>query len=267
MVTSGKNKGSFIKAFTTITFLATVIINTLANTLPINGVTTGQVSDSYKNFFAPAGITFAIWGLIYLLLAGYTIYQFIFFNSNKSVINRDLFEKVGLYFSISSLFNITWIFAWHYDYIGLSMIFMIIILICLILINKEINKNELTTAEKIFIKIPFSIYFGWITVATIANATTLLVSIGWDGFGISEQTWTIIMIIVGLVIGVITMIRNDSITYGITIIWAYLGILIKHTSEMGFSNQYPAIITTTIISIIVLITAVAYLFISKTRKL
>ncbi|MFZ2537391.1 MAG: tryptophan-rich sensory protein [Oscillospiraceae bacterium] len=254
----------FLKALTTATFLLMVIVNVLANILPINGVNTGEVSNSYPNLFAPAGLTFSIWGLIYLLLAGYTFYQLGFFQKGKSVLKKDVFEKVGLYFSISSIANAAWIFAWHYHFIPLSMMLMIIILVCLIMIVQVINKEALSLREKIFIRLPFSIYFGWITVATIANATTLLVSLGWNGFGIPEALWTVVMIVVGLGIGVATIFKNRDIAYGLVIIWAYIGILIKHTSASGFAGQYPSVITTVIICIVLLLIVEAYIiFISN----
>lgn len=248
---------------TVVSFIFMIILNTLANTLPINGVTTGQVSNNYENLFAPAGITFAIWGLIYLLLAGYTIYQLITIRNNKMGTKTELLKKVGVYFSISSIANGMWILAWHYDRIGLSMILMVIILLCLITIVKEISQYKLTLKEKFFIKLPYSVYFGWITIATIANATTLLVSLGWDGFGISEQIWTVIIILVGLVIATITMLNYKDIAYGLVIIWAYVGILIKHLSPTGFDGQYKGIIATVIVSIIVLVIGNIYILFSR----
>jgi len=257
-----------IKALTTVSFLVMVLINVLADIIPINGQGTGQVSDSYKNLFAPAGLTFAIWGLIYLLLAGYTLYQLGFFNLENKAVKEDLFEKVGLYFSISSIANVAWIFSWHYHLIALSMLLMVIILICLIWIVRHITNEELSLREKIFIRLPFSVYFGWITVATIANATTLLVSLGWDGFGISELTWTVIIIAVGLAIGLATMLKNRDMAYGLVIIWAYAGIYLKHTSVNGFAGKYPIVITTVIVSLVLLLIGEAYIFISKrTRRI
>jgi len=251
-----------IKVLTAVSFLVMIIVNALANIIPINGVGTGQVSDSYKNLFAPAGLTFAIWGLIYLLLAGYILYQWGFFQISEGAVKADLYDKVGFYFSISSIANAIWIFSWHYYVIALSMLLMIIILIYLVRIVQEINKHKLMFRERIFIRLPFSIYFGWITVATIANATTLLVSLGWDGFGISEPVWAGIIIVVGLVIAIATIIKNKDIAYGLVIIWAYAGILIKHTSANGFAGQYPAVIATVWVSIFCLVIADAYVFIS-----
>lgn len=260
-----KNKTSnFIKILTTISFLVMIIVNALANIIPINGVGTGEVSDSYENLFAPAGITFAIWGVIYILLAGYTLYQLGFFQVDST--SSNLLNKVGLFFSISSIANAAWIFSWHYYKIPVSMLLMIIILVCLIVIVLEINKHKLSLRDKIFIKIPFSVYFGWITIATIANATTLLVSLGWNGFGISEPVWTIIIIVVGLIISAVTILKNKDIAYGLVIIWAYAGILIKHKSIGGFNSQYPSIITTVIISIALLLIVEFYVLISKKKS-
>jgi len=254
-----------IRVVTTVSFLVMVIVNVLAETIPINGQGTGQVSDSYKNLFAPTGLTFAIWGLIYFLLAGYTAYQLGFFNLNKRRFKTDLFEKVGLYFSISSIANATWIFSWHYHLIALSMLLMIIILVCLILIVRQIKEESFSLRENIFIRFPFSVYFGWITVATIANATTLFVSLGWDRFGISEPTWTVMIIAVGLAIGIVTMLRNRDIAYGLVIIWAYAGIFIKHTSASGFAGQYPVVITTVTVCIVLLLIGEVYIIISNRR--
>ncbi|MBU3191727.1 tryptophan-rich sensory protein [Clostridium bowmanii] len=253
-----------IKVFVGVTFIVMVAINALANILPINGQTTGGVSDFYKNLFAPAGITFAIWGLIYFELAAYTIYQAGLFQNNKSKSSVDLLEKIGVYFSISSIANSIWIFSWHYRYILLSTLLMVVILVCLIIINQIIKRENLSFKEKFFIKFPFSIYFGWITVATIANVTTLLVSLGWDGLGISEPIWTVIIISVGLIIGITTILKNRDIAYGFVLIWAYAGILIKHVSPSGFSNQYMEVITTVIVSIVLLMIAEIYIF-SKNR--
>lgn len=260
-----KNGGSSIKGITAVSFVIMVGVNILANVLPINGVTTGDVSDSYKNLFAPAGYTFAIWGLIYILLAGYTLYQLGCFQGTKSANKEELFKNLGVYFSVSSIANALWIFSWHYYLIPLSMVMMVIILVSLILITKEINKMKLTFKDRVFIRLPFSVYFGWITVATIANATALLVSLRWDGFGIPEVTWTVIIVLIGVVIGVATMLRFRDIAYGLVIIWAYFGILIKHMSSSGFSGKYPQVITAAAASIILLLITAVYIIV-KAKK-
>lgn len=254
-----------VKIIVVVTFLIMIVVNALANILPINGQTTGEVSNSYPNLFAPAGITFAIWGLIYLLLAAFTLYLLGFFQDYSDTIKANLLNKVGIVFSISSVANAAWIFSWHYNKIPLSMVLMLIILDCLIFINYLIKNERLTAKEKLFINVPFSVYFGWITVATIANATTLLVSIGWDGFGISEHTWAVIIIMAGMLIGTLTMIINKDIAYSLVMLWAYAGIYIKHTSESGFDGQYPAVIYTVIACMIIFIISEVYLLYYKRK--
>lgn len=244
-----------------------VIVNALANALPINGLTTGQLSDFYPNLFAPAGWTFAIWGLIYLLLAGYTLYQLGVFQDNMDTARGELLNKVGILFSISSIANAAWIFAWHYRVIPLSLLLIVVILVCLILINQRINKEQLSAKEKLFIGLPFSVYFGWITVATIANATVLLVSLNWQGFGLPEPTWASIVIILGFIIAVTTMLKNRDVAYGLVIVWAYAGILFKHTSSDGFAGQYPLIISITTACIGLLLLSEVYLLISQKRNM
>ncbi|MBU3161462.1 tryptophan-rich sensory protein [Clostridium frigoris] len=250
-----------LKTFTVLSFILMITVNALANILPINGITSGGVSDSYPNLFAPAGATFAIWGLIYLLLAGFVVYQLGLF---KGTDNKALVKLIDGYFIISSLANATWIFSWQYKVIPLSMILIIILLVCLIKINGRINSLELTKKEKLFVKLPFSVYFGWLTVATIANATTLLVSLGWNGWGLSQPVWTIIILLVGLIIGMTTTIKNKDIPYGIVIFWAYLGILNKHVSSNGFAGQYHGIITTLIISLVIIF--ICLLYVAKKKK-
>lgn len=246
-----------------VTFLGMVVVNGLATALPINGITTGDVSDSFPNLFAPTGLTFSIWGLIYLLLAAYTLYQFGLFQQDKGVSKAGLFTKIGVLFSISSLANALWIFAWHYYNIALSLLLMLVLLVCLILINLTLSKEQLNSRDKFFIRLPFAVYFGWITVATVANVTSLLVYSGWNAFGISEQIWTVIIIAVGLAIGAATTLRFRSYAYGLVIIWAYLGIWIKHTAESGFNGQYTAVIATVIISIVIMVALEAYMLIKR----
>ncbi|AFV22720.1 hypothetical protein Mpsy_0509 [Methanolobus psychrophilus R15] len=260
-----EQRTTLIKIVVAVTFLAMVITNSLANILPINNVTADQVSDSFPNLFAPAGLTFSIWGLIYLLLAGYTLYHIGFFRESKNSPKTELFNRIGILFAVSSIANTAWVLAWHNYMIPLSLLLIVVILVCLILINQLTLKERLTGRDYLFIRLPFSIYFGWITIATIANVTVLLVSIGWGGFGLAETTWTVVVLAVGLIIAVATMIRNRDIAYGLVIVWAYAGILLRHISPEGFGGQYPVVIATVLICIALLLLAQAYLLTSKRK--
>jgi hypothetical protein len=239
-------KSIYIKILAGIAYIAMVAVNFLANGLPINNRSTGEISNAYPNLFAPAGLTFSIWGLIYLLLAGYVLYQFIKSSQKK----EGLFNKINLFFTATSLANISWIFAWHYDYIGLSVLIMAILLFLLIKIADILRPEQFTSPEKLFIWAPFSVYFGWITVAAIANITVFLVSIRWNGFGISDFVWTSIILLVGALIGILRMRKDKNIAYGLVLVWAYLGILIKHLSAGGFGGQYPSVIVTVILCLV-----------------
>ena len=260
----GENRTA-VKILTLLSFILMIVVNALANLLPINGITTAEVSNMYENLFAPAGFTFAIWGLIYLLLALYTLYLLGLFRGNLSYANKELTRRVGILFSISSLANVAWIFSWHYDYILLSTLLMAIILLCLISINRAISAFELSSRDRFFIKLPFQVYFGWITVAAVANITVLLVSVGWNGFGLSEEFWTVIILIVAALIGAATGLTFNSPAYGAVLIWAYVGILVKHISQSGYSWQYPAVAITAA-ACLILLTAV-WIFILLSRRL
>ncbi|NTW05099.1 MAG: tryptophan-rich sensory protein [Peptococcaceae bacterium] len=226
-----------------------ITVNMLANLLPINGLTTGQVSQHYPNLFAPAGITFSIWGLIYFLLALFIIWQVAFWKKD----DHGLIKAVSSGFIISSWSNGFWIFSWHYKIMPLSMVLILIILISLALVNTRLYHQTLTKKERLFVKLPFSVYFGWITVATIANAMVLSVSLGWDGWGISREFWTIFALVAGIVIAAAIIRKRRDVPYGAVIIWAYGGILLKHYSQSGYAGKYPLIIYTVIASIVAVI--------------
>lgn len=226
-----------IKASTIVAYIVMIVTNSLAILLPIGGRSTGQVSENYSNLFAPAGYAFSIWGLIYTLLGIYVIYQF---QKKKN----NLTEKINKIFIVNALLNASWIFAWHYDVIWLSVIIMLGLLLTLIKIADILKSNSLTSEEKWFIKLPFSVYFGWITVATIANITVFLVYLKWNGFGIPESYWTVIVLLVGMLIGSWRTLKDRAIPYMLVFIWAYGAILFKHLSVSGFNGQYPNIIST-----------------------
>ncbi|MCU0377803.1 MAG: tryptophan-rich sensory protein [Bacteroidales bacterium] len=204
-------------------FIAMIVMNYLANALPLNNKTTGQLSDSLPNLFVPAGVTFSIWGIIYLLLLAFCLVQF-------TASGQAALSQIGWLFGISCLFNALWIVTWHYGRLPLSLIVMLGLLVSLILINIAIREMPFG-----LIKAAFGIYLGWICIATIANVTGLLVHINWNGFGISEETWTIIMIAAGTLIAAVTVWQLSNPFIGLSVVWAFAGIMIKRQED------YPAI--------------------------
>ncbi len=239
-------KKIYIKIVVLFTYVAMVVMNFLANGLPINNRGTGEISDAYPNLFAPAGPAFSIWGLIYLLLGVYVIYQFI----KKDEKTEEVIQKINPLFIATSLANISWIFAWHYDYIALSVCIMAVLLILLIKIADILRTKHFILLERLSIWVPFSIYFGWITVASIANITVFLVSIGWNGFGIADFIWMSIILLIGAFIGILRMNKDKNIAYGLVLVWAYSWILFKHLSVTGFNGQYSSVIFTVIVCLV-----------------
>lgn len=231
----------------TLMYSVMMVMNMLANTLPLNGITTGDVSFKYPNLFQPTGMTFSIWGIIYLLLFAFVIYQYTYLGKSLTLESRELMIKINVLFAFSSLFNALWLIAWHYDRIVLSTLVMIMLLITLILISK------LTVGLTILERTTFSVYLGWITVATIANVTIMLVKFGLPWSSQLAVLLTAFMLIVGLIISVLWVIKEKDIAYGLVIVWAYMGIVIRHMSTTGLNKAYPMIYITTIISIVVLV--------------
>jgi hypothetical protein len=196
-------------------FAVMIVMNYLANAIPLNGKTTGALSDAFPNLFVPAGITFSIWGVIYLLLLVFCVIQFT--SPDQAVISR-----IGWLFAVTCIFNALWIVTWHYGRLPLSVIIMLGLLVSLIWIN--IIVKDLPFG---LIKAAFGIYLGWICIATIANVTALLVNFSWNGFGLSEETWTVIMILAGALIASLTLWRLDNPFIGLSVVWAFAGIMIK----------------------------------------
>jgi len=222
----------FLSILNLIGFLGTVIVNGLANALPINNKTTGELSDQYPNLFVPTGLTFSIWGVIYILLAIFVIYGLVVAIGKDSE-KSSFIENIGILFFISCLANIGWIFAWHYEVLPLSLVLMLILLGSLITIylRLRIGKSDSTRTEKYVVHLPFSIYLGWITIATIANVTALLVDINWNTFGLSEPFWAIAVIIVGIAITLSVLFTRKDIFYCLVVDWALLGILLKRLAD------------------------------------
>jgi len=215
----------------TFLFLGVLAVNYMANALPINGLNTGELSDFIPNLFVPAGVTFSIWGLIYVLLAMFILHQF---HSLKKR-NGRFIGDVGIWFAVSSIANICWIFAWHYRQIPLSLFFMLVILFSLIIIVVRLrpNRKYATGLERIAVYHSFSIYLGWISVATIANITAVLVTIGWQGFGFPDEFWTVIVIAAAILLALISLNRFGDIPYALVVDWALAGIILKRYQTGG----------------------------------
>jgi hypothetical protein len=244
-----RNKSLRIIAFLSLVFMIT--LNALANILPINGLMTGEISDSYFNLFAPAGITFAIWGVIYLLLTMYSLVQ-LKVDHDLSV-RQNLFDDLALPFIISNLANGAWIIAWHYLRIDIALALIVVVLLSLLAMMFEINRTSLYNNDGFFIALPISVYFGWITIATIANVTTYLVYLGYSTYllnpllNLGDDVWLLIMLSIGALVMLLASLRFKARAYGLVFIWAYFGIYLKITdlplrSELTLLSLIPNVI-------------------------
>ena len=231
--------------------LTTIVFNIAANILPLNGLNTGELSDRFEIFFVPAGYVFSIWGLIYLGLIAYAIYQVL-----PSQSKNPRLRSIGYIFILSCVANIAWLFLWHYEVFEFTLVAMLVLLFSLIAIylRLDIGRSEVSTAEKWAVHLPFSIYLGWVTVATIANVTAFLNFINWNGFGISPEIWTFILLVVAVVVAGLMAYSRQDIAYLLVLIWAFVGIGVEQSDTPQVANAaYLAAVVVAIFVIIIII--------------
>jgi hypothetical protein len=207
-----------------LTFTVTLAVNFLATNLPLNNLSTKEISDSFDIFSVPAGYVFSIWGLIYLSLISFIVFQSLPKNRDN-----DHVSLIGIWFAVSNLANALWLVSFHYQQFALALGFMLVLLISLIAIflRLDIGKTKVTASENWLVNMPFSLYLGWITVATIANATQLLYYIKWDGFGIAPEIWLVIMLAAVVFISALMSLTRRNIPFALVLVWAFTGIAAK----------------------------------------
>jgi hypothetical protein len=210
-----------------VTILITLVVNVLANALPLNGLNTGQISDRFQVYFVPAGYVFSIWSVIYLGLIAFAIFQAL-----PSQCENYCLRATGWWISLGGLANSAWIFLWHYEQFPLTLAAMLVLLATLIVtyLGLGIGRIAVPAAEGWAAHLPFSIYLGWITVATVANVTSLLDFLKWDRFGIAPEIWMGIVLAAVLVIAVLMNLTRRDVAYTVVILWALAGISIKHAA-------------------------------------
>lgn len=209
-------------------FFLMVFINYLAINLPLNNITTKELSDFYSNSFTPASITFSIWGVIYLLLLIFILVQLqISFKKDEG---RNIIDKIGYLFFISCVANSGWIFAWHYNQIPISLAIIAVLLLTLQFLYRRIYLEQ-SFKIKLTTKLAFSIYFGWVSVAFLANLNVFFTFIGWDRVFFSELYWTLFSILIAISFGLLYIFNDNDIFYGLVIDWALFGILLKRLEQ------------------------------------
>lgn len=252
-MTNAKINPKILQFFNIMAFVLVIVVNTLSNTLPLNGRTAGEISDSLPSYFTPAGYTFSIWGVIYLALLAYTVYQAL-----PAQRKQPYQQRIGWLFVVSSIANAAWIFSWHYGSYILSVFLMVSLLVSLIAIYTRLeiglSGKSVSKADLAFVHTPFSLYLGWITVATIANIASVAADLGWNGGPI----WAAIMMAVAVVVAGILLLNRRDFAYAGVLIWALFGIRAGQSAE-------PLLTTTAVIAAL-LIAALAFVGYFRYRK-
>jgi hypothetical protein len=215
-----------LRIATVIALAAMIIVNVLANALPLAGRTTAEVSDSFSLVFVPAGYVFAIWGLIYVLLVAHVGYSL-----TRAGAGSDRVAAMGWWLPVNFVANGAWIFAWHYGLYALSLGLMLAILGTLIVVSRRLEALDdvgpSSTLDLWLVRVPISVYLGWISVATIANASAVLVDLGWDGAPLTADVWAVVVIAVATALNLRYVLARRDLAFGAVGVWALIGIGVK----------------------------------------
>lgn len=211
-----------------LTVAITLVINILADALPINHLGTGTISDMFHVYFVPAGYVFSIWGLIYIGLIAYAVYQAL-----PAQRENPRLQSTGWWIALGGVANSAWIFLWHYELFAWTLVAMLILLATLIVtyLRLGIGRSKVATSETWAVRVPFSIYLGWITVATVANVSDVLSNLQWSGWGISAETWMVVVLAAVFVIALLMNLTRRDIAYALVLLWALAGIAVKFPSQ------------------------------------
>ncbi len=228
-----KTKNGLWRWICLISFLLTFAVNGYANFAKLNGVTTAEVSDTFDVLFVPAGYVFSIWGVIYLFLIAFLIYQF-----TPAQKNNPRFISIAPYFVLSNIANALWLVLFHYQQHYFTILPMLILLVCLIVIYKKLQKSPPAKGKEFyFMDLPFRIYLGWISVATIANMTQFMDYLGWSGFGLSHEIWLVIVLGIAVLLSWVMSKKFHDLAYAIVLIWAFVGIGVKFSTNSIVANS------------------------------
>lgn len=223
------------KTFAILNLLSVILViavNYVSQALGLNDTTIGEISRQYDNLFTPASYAFAIWGIIFLGLLAYGIFQVrrAFFSDKPS----EFIAQTGYWFVLTNVLNSLWVIAFVYDYTGLSVLIMLGILFSLIkiILNTNMERWDAPKSTIAFVWWPICLYSGWIAVATIANVSAYLTKIGWEGAPFSEITWTVIMIIIATVLNLVIIWKRNMREFAAVGVWALFAIFIRHKDSL-----------------------------------
>lgn len=220
-----------LKIVNMLALIATIVINYLSNTGIFNGETMSSISAKFQNLFTPAGYAFSIWGLIYLGLLGFVVYYGPFTKNNDA--KDKTVANIRWWFVISCFANCLWIIAWLYEYTLLTIPIMVVLFISLLKIIQN-NRNIIESGDiktAVFLRWPFYIYSGWISVALIANISAYLKKIEWNGFGISETSWTLTLFVIAAMIHLYMIWKKNMSAFALAAVWALIAIAVANQNS------------------------------------
>jgi len=213
-----------------VAFLVQLCMTVLIQLKQVSDYTVGEVSEKYPSLFTPAGITFSIWGIIYLSLAVFCLYHIASAWAKPANHPANIAtERMGEWFILANLAAAFWLLSWVYEEIGLSVTLIFIQLLCLVAIHQRLGMYDTRAgaASRWLTQFPLSIYFGWITIATMANVSSYLNATPWDGWGLDPVDWTTILIGVAVFIAILVMAIRRNVLFGLVIAWGLYGIILK----------------------------------------
>ncbi|MDF1696504.1 MAG: tryptophan-rich sensory protein [Saprospiraceae bacterium] len=252
------------KSLNTLGLFFLIGMNMLAVLLPLGNKTTGELSDLYPNLFVPAGFTFAIWSVIYILLIIFIAYQWV--GSKKD----HILQSIGNWFVINALANGLWLVFWHYEYVVICIVIMLVILGSLIMMYRKLNVNYFTNTTLPWqASVPVSVYMGWISVATIANTTVVFVSQGYTELGFGADTWASIVLIVAVAIALRILYVHKDIFFAAVVCWASFGIYSKRAADTILSDpniEHLSYVSIFVLLIGIVLTAV-YTFLKRKKTI
>ena len=232
-----------------------LVINILAEALPINGVTTGEISDRFQIYFVPAPYVFSIWILIYLALIGFCVYSL-----TPQGLTDQKIDDITWWFVASCLFNVSWLFLWHYFQFTLTLIpiFGLFISLFIIYLRLQIGVVRRSFKQMLLIDVPYGIYLSWATVAVVANVSQVLYALGWNGASMNAQIWAVLMIWVSSLMGMSTIYTRREVAFPLVLVWAFIGIWVKNTDAPLVANM-----ALTMAIVLVIITFGRFIFVKR----
>ncbi len=205
-----------------VSILATIALNALANALPLLGRTTGSVSDAYPVPFTPAGYVFAIWGVIYLGLVVFGVWQ-----ARPAQAADPRLRGAAPWVILSGAFNVAWLVAWHAEQVVLSVAPIAGLLVSLVVVYERLQRGRAGPGLRWAARVPFGIYLGWATVATVANVAVAGWALGWRGAPFTAEVWALIAVAVAALIGLRVLQARGDVAFALVLVWAFVGITVR----------------------------------------